>query len=97
MLRDYSNPNSLGSRFRRARFRYVKKILEGILQVKSECKVLDVGGTAQYWNLLPFALRKSIHLTILNLEKARGADPQLRCPQGLQTVFKKVNSAIIFC
>ncbi len=86
-FRDYSNPNSLGSHFRRTRFRHVKKILEGILQVKSECKVLDVGGTAQYWNLLPDTLRKSIHLTILNLKNSRGADPRLDCPQGLHIDF----------
>lgn len=86
-FRDYSNPNSLGSCFRRTRFRHVKKILEGILQVKPECKVLDIGGTAQYWNLLPDELRKSIHLTILNLKEERGADPRLHCPQGLHIDF----------
>ena len=79
-LRDYSNPDSLGSRLRRKRFRHIETLVKRVLSVQDECKILDIGGTARYWNLLSPELLAKCAITISNLEKVRGGDPSKNIP-----------------
>ena len=87
-LRDYSNPSSLGSRFRRKRFKHIEELVQQILSVKEECIILDIGGTAQYWSLMGPELLRKCSVTVLNLEKPRGSNPKKNVPK--DGVFKFV-------
>lgn len=79
-LRDYSNPSSLGSRLRRKRFKHIETLVKRVLSVKDKCAILDIGGTAQYWNLMEQELLSKCVVTVLNLEKPLGADPHENVP-----------------
>jgi hypothetical protein len=41
-------------------------MIEGLLQEGQTLRILDVGGRAEYWNMLPAHLRGRVHLTLLN-------------------------------
>jgi hypothetical protein len=81
-LRDYSNPNSLGSKLRRKRFKYIEELVRQVLSNNAECKIVDVGGTANYWNLMTPALLAKCRITISNVETIKwGADPKESTPK----------------
>lgn len=79
-LRDYSNPSSLGSQFRRKRFKYVESLVRHVLTTQNECTIIDIGGTATYWKLMSAELLKRCVITISNLENVRGGDPRTNVP-----------------
>jgi 2-polyprenyl-3-methyl-5-hydroxy-6-metoxy-1,4-benzoquinol methylase len=79
-LRDYSNPSALGSKFRKKRFKHIESLVSKILKIKDECRILDIGGAAGYWNLMEPRLLKKCSVTVINLEKSRGPDPQKNIP-----------------
>jgi hypothetical protein len=79
-LRDYSNPSSLGSKFRRKRFKNIEALVRKVLSVKDKCKILDVGGTAQYWSLMEPELLRKCEIVVHNLEKPMGSDPHKNVP-----------------
>jgi hypothetical protein len=80
-LRDYSNPNSLGSRFRRRRFRRVERLVRHVLDTRPECRIFDVGGTAVYWGLMAPELLSRCVITVSNLEQPVGGDPRRNVPE----------------
>jgi hypothetical protein len=65
--------NSLGydklhGRFRAQRFCLVKRIIEQVLSQKDSCHILDVGGTASYWEVLGQGLDWSkLKICLVNL------------------------------
>lgn len=63
---DNRNPNSLASRLRRQRTFHFAKMLE---LIDSPVRILDVGGTVDYWIGNSDLLPAGIQLTLLNLEK----------------------------
>lgn len=67
-LQDHDNPNSLVSRFRRARSRRVVALIEAIHAEKGAVRIIDLGGEAEYWRLFdPDMLRaKGVHVTLVN-------------------------------
>jgi hypothetical protein len=69
-LVDYKNPNSFASRLRRKRFARVLALLQAAHARNGSCKVLDVGGTQTYWNIVPMQLLRDlkVSITLLNLE-----------------------------
>lgn len=76
-LQDYDNPNSLASRFRRARARHVVGLIEAIAAKGKGCRILDLGGRALYWNSLfdkDFLARSGVHVTLVNLEPLGAED-----------------------
>jgi len=79
-LRDYSNPSSLGSKFRRKRFKAIETLVKKVLNKKDSCSILDVGGTAEYWNLMSPELLKKCNICVLNLHEAKGLDPHANTP-----------------
>lgn len=85
-LRDYSNPSSIGSKFRKKRFKHIENLVEKVLKSKNKCNILDIGGSAQYWNLMNAKLLKKCVVTVLNIEKPRGVDPREQVP--LNGIFK---------
>ena len=71
-LTDYSNQNSFGSKMRKRRIRILLSILEEIYERKGRVKIIDFGGTREYWNILPENLWEdyNLHITIVNLSGA---------------------------
>ncbi len=68
-LTDYSNPRSLGFRFRARRIGPMVRLIEQAHARDGCARVLDVGGRKTYWSILPpgFLERHRAHVTILNL------------------------------
>lgn len=56
----------LQARFRRARFAKIEAIIEHLLGQSDPLRILDVGGRAEYWNMLSPHLRGRVELTLLN-------------------------------
>ncbi len=70
-LQNYDDPNSLASRFRRARARHVVGLIEAIAARGRGCRILDLGGRALYWNSLfdrDFLELSGAKITLVNLE-----------------------------
>ena len=87
LLIDYSNQNSLGSRFRRKRFERIESLIGQVLETKSDCSILDIGGTVRYWNLMKAEILEKCTITIVNLEVAKGANPRAGAPEVGEFVF----------
>lgn len=68
-LTNYANPTSLGSRLRKRRSALLLTLLEECAKDHKELRVLDIGGTVHYWNLLPEHILRDlkVRVTILNL------------------------------
>ena len=67
-LQDNSDPNSLVSRFRRARSRRVVELIRAIHAERGQCRIIDLGGEANYWHLFDRALLAEcgVHITLVN-------------------------------
>lgn len=57
---------ALQQRFRERRFARIQQMIEAQLAGQERLHILDVGGRAEYWNMLPAHLRERVQLTILN-------------------------------
>lgn len=57
---------ALQHRFRTARFKTIHQMIERLLTVRERLTILDVGGRAEYWNMLAPHLRERVHVTLLN-------------------------------
>ncbi len=59
-------------RFRRKRFRYCLELIESCYQQKGRVNIIDLGGTREYWQVLPETMleQKKIHITLVNNEAA---------------------------
>lgn len=68
-LTNYRDPHSFASRRRSKRIGPLLKMIEGIYAVNGAVKILDVGGTEIYWNIVPpeFLDSMNVQITILNL------------------------------
>jgi hypothetical protein len=70
-LQNYDDPNSLASRFRRARARHVVALIAAIAAKRQGCRIIDLGGRALYWTSLfdrDFLDRSGVKVTLVNLE-----------------------------
>lgn len=64
----YLDANSIPSKFRLKRFERVLAVIERIRAVRGECRILDIGGTETYWNLVAKEIAKpGIAITLCNL------------------------------
>jgi Methyltransferase domain len=65
----YERQSSLPYAFRRERFRHVAALIDQIIAEKGHCRILDVGGTEQYWKIAGDTLAaRNIHIDLLNIE-----------------------------
>jgi ubiquinone/menaquinone biosynthesis C-methylase UbiE len=62
---DNSDSRSMAHSFRQKRFAFFLSLLDGI-DKGQDIKILDIGGTQEYWNLMGFD-RPNVHITLLNL------------------------------
>lgn len=90
-LQNYDDPNSLASRFRRARARHVVGLIDAIAARGQGCRILDLGGRALYWTSLfdrDFLERSGVKVTLVNLEPLHsGGDPMFEEAPGDATAL----------
>jgi predicted SAM-dependent methyltransferase len=75
---DYSNPNYIGSIFRKKRFRFFE---EKIANLKKPISILDIGGTVRFWVDENYH-QKDIDITIVNLRTEISAYPNIKVIKG---------------
>lgn len=68
-LANYNDPHSLGSQFRAKR---ITALLDMMVQIHATygcVNLIDIGGTEQYWNIVPqrFFVDHKVNITIVNL------------------------------
>jgi Methyltransferase domain len=68
-IHDYSNPRSLGMRFRRHRSAPLIRMIENVHAARGECSILDLGGTETYWGALgvEFLAARRCRVTVANV------------------------------
>jgi hypothetical protein len=68
-LIDYSNPRSLASRLRARRLRHLAPLFTAARSKCTPVRILDIGGTRDYWRVLPAAeiAVEALTITLLNL------------------------------
>ena len=77
-LQDAANPNSLSSRFRRARARRVKQLIEAVFAAHGRVRIIDLGGEPEYWaRLFDRELLDAcqVHITLVNPQAFAVTDP----------------------
>lgn len=67
-FQDNDDPNSLVSRFRRARGRRVEALIRRIHAETGACRIIDLGGEAGYWRLFDRGMLADcgVHITLVN-------------------------------
>src|SRR5688572_26236765 len=68
-LADFESPDSLRSRLRRRRIGPLMDMIDAAQAKYGFVRILDVGGTRKYWNILPrdVLVEKSVHITVVNV------------------------------
>ena len=77
-LQDAGDPNSLSSRFRRARARRVVELIETIHAERGEVRIIDLGGEPDYWARLyerELLEARRVHITLVNPQPFQLDDP----------------------
>ena len=77
-LQDAENPNSLSSRFRRARARRVVQLIEAAFAERGEVRIIDLGGEPDYWLRLfdrELLEGRRAHITLVNPQAFEVEDP----------------------
>ncbi len=66
---DYDNPKSIGSRLRARRLTPLLKMIEAVAANNGTVNVIDIGGTEQYWRIvpMPYLNAHNVNITIVNL------------------------------
>jgi len=59
--------NTSDNRFRTGRFRLFRTLIDRVLAEKQSCSILDVGGTAEYWQAFGGDLPAKVKITVANL------------------------------
>lgn len=70
IISGYENDGfSLGKAARKKRIKYFCELIESKFSEKGRVKILDIGGTVQYWNIIDkdFLDRNNVQITLLNL------------------------------
>ena len=77
-LVDYDKADSFASRMRAKRAKYIISMIERIHIDRGRCRILDVGGTSNYWNIISsdWLLSKDVKITLLNLSAHQLRDDQ---------------------
>ena len=71
-LADNTQPNSLATAARRKRFSFFLQLLNTLPR---PIRILDVGGTREFWNNMGFTTSPDIHVTLLNLDASPIEEP----------------------
>jgi len=76
---NYDDPNSMASRFRRARGRRIVGLIEAAFAERGACRIVDLGGRPEYWRIVDRDLleRCKVHITVVNRERQAPIDDPL--------------------
>ena len=85
-LIDYKDPDSLVLRSRRKRFDFFLTQLD---KLKKPVRILDVGGTQQFWDSMNFTDGSAIDVSLLNLSHQETGHPNFRSVVGDATDMKE--------
>jgi hypothetical protein len=81
-----SSTASSAHRFRRARYERFEQLTESVRRGRREpLRVIDLGGTAEYWNLMGGADDVGLEITALNLDVPDTPDPNVKEIRGSAT------------
>lgn len=80
-----SNPTSLAARLRRKRFGLFLSLLS---EVERPLKILDVGGTVKFWEVMAFDDFEDIEITVLNIGECNPSTSRIKCVQGNALALK---------
>lgn len=71
-IADYGDSRSLGSRFRARRIGPLLSLIDTVFAVKGSVRIIDLGGTRQYWNIVPTDLleQRDVRITLVNLPES---------------------------
>lgn len=78
-IADNNNPNSLASRSRSKRFEFFKSELN---KLPRPLKILDIGGTQEFWEMMGFVNEAGVEIYLLNLEKTPVSYPNFKSLKG---------------
>ncbi|HEY1952007.1 MAG TPA: class I SAM-dependent methyltransferase [Gemmatimonadaceae bacterium] len=78
-LADNSSPDSLATQLRRRRFSFFLSLLS---EVQRPVRILDVGGTAEFWQLMGLDKLRDIRITLFNLRANSVAGSMLESVAG---------------
>lgn len=86
-MKNYQNQNSLRHRLRTKRLQPFLSIINRVHAEKGGVRILDLGGTRAYWDLVPNEVleEKNVYITIVNLTEASAAlsiDERFKVLQG---------------
>ena len=81
---DYSDQRSFGSRMRARRIAPFLEMLRAASQRDREVKILDVGGTRQYWRIVPETLFEelNLHVTLVNIQQEESQSGRFTFTEG---------------
>jgi len=60
------HPASANNKFRAERFKLFRALVDDVLLTKNTCRILDVGGTADYWSKFGAGLPEGVKITIVD-------------------------------
>jgi hypothetical protein len=72
---DNTRGGSVSNKFRKNRFLIIEEIISGL---PKPVKILDAGGTLNFWKQMGYAGSREIELTILNLEHESSIDSNIK-------------------
>jgi hypothetical protein len=84
-LQDADNPNSLSSRFRKARARRVVELVEAAFAERGEVRIIDLGGEPEYWRRLydrNWLEARKVRITLVNPQRFEVDDPLFEAAVG---------------
>ncbi|HZL00562.1 MAG TPA: class I SAM-dependent methyltransferase [Caulobacteraceae bacterium] len=78
------DPNSLANRFRRVRARRIKTLIETIAAEKGACRIIDLGGMPEYWDLFDrdFLTAHKVGVTLVNTFALEAGDAMFETLEG---------------
>jgi len=70
VVTNYGDENSIISKIRRKRLAPLLELIDQAHAISGKVNILDIGGTRQYWNILPKEIlsKRNIRITLVNIE-----------------------------
>ncbi len=72
-LSNYDSQDSVGSRLRAKRIAPLLEMIEDVFNVNGAVSVIDIGGSEQYWGIVPlqYLTDRNVKITVVNLPGSR--------------------------
>jgi hypothetical protein len=68
-ITDYQSDRSIGFKLRQKRSKRILDLIDRVYGNRQKVEIIDVGGTREYWNIIPvdYLWRRNVRITIVNL------------------------------